>query len=131
MTGKAFVGAAAAAVIVATGALAASSLSGTYTEKIAGATPALLNGTWTVALKPGAYTIKRNGAVAVVGKLAAVTKTRLRFTDTGGPLSCTGAQAKGVYSYVLKGTSLTLKPVAETCAGRKLVLTAHPLKRAG
>ena len=118
------------AAIVATGALAAGSLSGTFTEKIAGATPALLNGTWTVALKPGAYTIKRSGAVAVVGKLV-VTKTRLRFTDTGGPLSCTGAQAKGVYSYVLKGTTLTLKPVAETCAGRKLVLTAHPLKRTG
>jgi hypothetical protein len=128
MTGKAFVGVAAVAAIVATGALAASSVSGTYTEKIAGATPALLNGTWSIALKPGAYTIKRNGVVAVAGKLA-VTKARLQFTDTGGPLSCTGVQAKGVYSYVLKGSTLTLKPVAESCAGRKLVLTAHPLKR--
>ena len=130
MTGKAFVGVATVAAIVATGALAASSVSGTYTEKIAGASPALLNGTWSVSLKPHAYTIKRNGAVAVAGKLA-VTKTRLQFTDTGGPLSCTGAQAKGVYSYVLKGSTLRLKPVAETCAGRKLVLTAHPLKRTG
>ena len=128
MNGRAFVGVATVAGIVAAGALAAGSLSGTYTEKIAGASPALLNGTWSVSLKPGAYTIKKDGAVTVVGKLA-VTATRIQFTDTGGPFRCQGAHAKGVYTYTLKGSILTLKPVAETCSGRKLVLTAHPFRR--
>ena len=54
MNGRAFVGVATVAGIVAAGALAAGSSSGTYTEKIAGASPALLNGTWSVSLKPGA-----------------------------------------------------------------------------
>ena len=130
MIGRALAVAAVTAGVIAAGAPAAGGPSGTYTEKIAGATPPVLNGTWSVTLKPSSFTIRKGGALAVVGTLV-VSKGRLQFTDTGGPFRCLGATAKGAYGYVLKGKTLTLKPVSEPCIGRKLVLTAHPLKRVG
>ena len=130
MIGRALAGAAVTGAVIVAGALAAGVPGGTYSEEIAGATPPVLNGTWSVALKPSSFTIRKGAALAVVGTLV-VSKGRLQFTDTGGPFRCLGATAKGSYGYVLKGKTLTLKPVSEPCVGRKLVLTAHPLKRVG
>lgn len=126
MVGKLTVGVVVAAVTAA-GALAAGAPAGTYAERISGG-PTPLNGSWSITLKPASYTIRHGGALAVAGTLA-VKGGLLTFTDTGGPLRCRGAERQGIYGYTLAGRTLTLRAIEDPCAGRRLVLTAHPLKR--
>jgi hypothetical protein len=95
---------------------------GVYQTKIAGAKPAVLNGTWRLSLNKPGFAITKNLATAVAGTVT-IVGNKITFTDIAGPLRCTGSQVKGTYTWTLKGTTLALKPVSETCAGRKLVLT--------
>jgi len=117
----------AVALVAAACALgAASSLTGTFVTKIAGKSAAL-NGSWTLKLLPAAkFQTLRNGKVVVSGDFEAASGT-LQFIDRTGPYACKGGSATGIYDYRLAGKSLILKPIAEFCAGRKTILTTHPL----
>jgi hypothetical protein len=95
---------------------------GTYVTKVSGATPALLNGTWRLALTPKRFTITRNRQAAIGGSVA-ISSKRVTFHDLSGPLRCTGSQAVGTYAWHLRGKTLTLTAVKDPCQGRKAVLT--------
>jgi hypothetical protein len=111
------------AAVSAASALALGGFSpGVYQTKITGAKPAVLNGTWRLSLNAPGFAITKNLTTAVAGTIA-IAGNKITFTDIAGPLRCTGGQVKGTYTWSLKGKALTLKPVSEKCAGRKLVLT--------
>jgi hypothetical protein len=93
-----------------------------YSTKITGATPAVLNGTWRLAVKQGTFSVAKGTALAVSGTVR-IAGQRITFHDLAGPFSCRGAQATGVYSWRLSGKRLTLTAVREPCAGRKTILT--------
>jgi hypothetical protein len=48
-----------------------------------------------------------------------------------GPAACTGAEAAATYRWSLRAGLLRLTVVRESCLGRHVVLTTHPLKTAG
>lgn len=118
-----------ASVLVLAGPVAAAAgLTGTYKTTISGQTPAALNGSWQVGWSGGKETISHSGAVVVSGHYA-VAGNRITMSRESGPLACTGGT--GVYSWSLRGKLLTLKVVKDGCAGRKLILTSHPLHKVG
>lgn len=121
----------AAASATATSALgAAQGLSpGAFTTRIAGAKPAALNGTWILAMTGPAFNLIRNKTTAATGAVT-VSGSKITFKDLFGPYRCLGSQATGTYTWKLKGKTLTLKPVKDSCAGRKAVLS-HPFTRIG
>ena len=103
-------------------------LTGTFQKKISKKAPPL-NGTWKLKLKQdGTFEISRNGVIVVRGVAAGISG-RLAMGDRSGPYRCTGAQRAAVYTYTLRGKTLTLKPVVEPCAGRKTVLTTGTFKK--
>lgn len=93
-----------------------------YSTKIAGATPAVLNGTWRLSMNRTAFSVTKGASLAVGGSVK-IVGNRITFHDIGGPFACHGAQATGVYSYRIAGKRLTLTAVKEPCAGRKTILT--------
>jgi hypothetical protein len=98
-----------------------------YRTTISGATPALLNGTWTLAISNTAFNVTKGGRVAVNGTVK-IDGNRITFHDFSGPLACRGAQANGTYTWRLQGAALTLKANGDTCTGRRAILT-HPFHR--
>ena len=105
---------------------------GTYTMKLTDKGP-VLNGNWklkfTTTFAPaGKFLITKNGALKVAGD-SAVTGNKVTFVDQSGPLRCKGNQQGGVYSFTLKQKKLTLKALADLCAGRQLVLATKPFTR--
>jgi hypothetical protein len=125
------VAAVAAAGATATSALAAGqALSpGAFTTRITGAKPATLNGTWTLAVIGPAFNLIRNRATAATGG-ATISGNRITFRDLAGPYRCLGGRAIGTYTWKLKAKTLTFKPVKDSCAGRKAVLS-HAFTRIG
>ena len=104
-------------------AFAAGGLSpGVYVTKITGATPAVLNSSWRLALKGNRFTTTRNNKPAVAG-VATITGSKISFHDLSGPYRCTGSQAIGSYHWYLRGTGLTFRVVRDACSGRKAILT--------
>jgi hypothetical protein len=98
-------------------------LAGTWSTTISGAPSAQFNGVWKLRFSPaGAYAIVKSGHTLVAGQ-AIVNGTTVTFHDLGGPASCVGAQVLGSYTWTLTGRTLQLKPVKDTCAGRRFVLT--------
>jgi hypothetical protein len=121
----------AVALVAATAAAAAAPLQGTFQTVIANAPVKQLDGTWRLTLQPGGgYTTKRNGVVLVRGH-ETQTATTITFVDQSGPMACSAAQATGTYRWSRSGSLLRLTPVRESCTGRRLVLTAHPLHKLG
>jgi len=119
----AVVGAVAASIACIAVAAAAAALSpGVYEVRIAGATPAALNGTWRISFAAGQYEITRDGAIAVDGA-GSIRGNHVVFRDKFGPFRCLGAQASGTYRWTLSGKKLTFAVVRDPCAGRKTVLT--------
>jgi hypothetical protein len=118
------------ALIVATVAFAAGTLSGTYTTKITGKGANTLNGaldgTWTIKIKNGKYTVKLGSKAEVNGNYA-IKGSTISLTDTGGPGKCKGT---GKYKFKISGKSVTLTKVkdAKGCAARADVL-AHKLTK--
>ena len=93
-----------------------------WSTKITRASPAVLNGTWRLAVKGNSFAVSKGRSLAVAGS-ARVAGNRITFHDLGGPFACKGAQATGVYRWRVNGARLTLAAVSEPCAGRKTILT--------
>ncbi len=105
-------------------AVASAPLSGVFGTTIRGATPAVLNASWTVNLLPnGAYSIDRNHHAVVIGRDTRSAAT-IVFAHEYGPFACKNT---GKYRWSLSGKKLTLKVVQDSCAGRRTVLTSHTL----
>ena len=103
-------------------------LTGTFQKRISKKAPPL-NGAWKLKLKQdGTFELSRNGVIVVRGVAAGVSG-RLAIGDRTGPYRCTGAQRAAVYTYTLRGQTLTLRPVIEPCAGRRSVLTTGTFKK--
>jgi hypothetical protein len=125
---------AAAAVLIAltatSVALASSTLSGSYTTKITGKGAKTLkgglDGTWTIKLKNGKYTVKLGKKSEVTGSYT-IKGNKLKLTDTSGPAKCPGT---GTYKFKISGNRATLTKVkdAKACVGREDVL-AHKLTK--
>jgi hypothetical protein len=91
----------------------------------------ILVGVWeTEFTESGSYIVTKDGYPAVVGRYNSIPG-RIVMTDLQGPLSCTDAPgiASATYRWTLAGDELILTTVHDGCAGRNLVLTAHPLQR--
>ena len=93
-----------------------------YSTKIVGATPAVLDGTWRLTVNRRSFSVAKGAMLAVSGT-ARIVGNRITFHDLGGPFSCRGAQATGVYSWRVTGKRLTLTAVREPCTGRKTIPT--------
>jgi hypothetical protein len=106
----------------ATGSPAASIGPHVYSTKIVGATPAVLDGTWRLTVNRRSFSVAKGAMLAVSGT-ARIVGNRITFHDLGGPFSCRGAQATGVYSWRVSGKRLTLTAVREPCTGRRTILT--------
>jgi hypothetical protein len=108
---------------------AKSPISGVYTTTLRGKAPPFLNGRWTISVAPsGRYGIYKSGVKLVTGS-AKTVGTRVTFADQGGRAACHGSGAVGVYRWKLARGLLTLTPLSERCAGRKVVLSSLPLVR--
>jgi hypothetical protein len=104
-------------------------LHGTFKTVITNASVAQLDGTWQVFLLPtGHYTIERNHTVLIRGR-DTQTATTISFGHESGPAACTGPNA--TYRWSLRSGLLHLSTVLESCLGRHVVLTTHPLKKTG
>jgi hypothetical protein len=93
-----------------------------YSTRIVGATPAVLDGTWRLTVNRRSFSVAKGAMLAVSGT-ARIVGNRITFHDLGGPFSCRGAQATGVYSWRVSGKRLTLTAVREPCTGRRTILT--------
>lgn len=86
-------------------------------------------GNWELNLgDEGQFTTSRNGEVVVTGNYA-VTGDQMTFSDTDGAMACEGPQAAGSYIPALDGATLTFTLVDDECAGRRIILTSHPLTK--
>lgn len=130
MVGRLLLAVTAASLVVAASATAAPRpLQGTFTTVITNAFSPQLDGTWQVALaSDGQYTIRRNQTVLIRGRDTETAST-ITFGHETGPAACKGAQASATYRWSLRAGALRLTPVNETCVGRHVVLTTHPLKK--
>lgn len=110
------------ALALCSAALAASTLSGSYRTKIkSSALGGALNGTWTIKLKGGKYTVADNGKVVIHGNYA-IKGSKITLRDKSGPDAC---PAPGTYRFKLKGKSLKFSKVSDpnpACVGRVIVL---------
>jgi hypothetical protein len=93
-----------------------------YVARIVGAKPALLNGTWRLSVTTSTFAVNKGATAAVSGRVR-IAGNRITFHDLGGPYSCRGALATGVYSWRVTGKRLVLTAVREPCAGRRTILT--------
>lgn len=120
----ALVAACAAALVTAAQAAAPTIYPHVYTTKITGVSPAVLNGTWRLAVQRTTFGVAKSGVPAVAGSVK-VAGNKITFHDLAGPLACKGAQPIGTYTWKLQGATLTLTKVKDTCAGRSLILAGH------
>ena len=91
----------------------------------------ILVGVWeTEFTENGSYIVSKDGSPAVVGRYNS-NPGRIIMTDLQGVLSCTDAPgiATATYRWTVAGDELILTTVNDRCAGRNLVLTAHPLQK--
>lgn len=91
----------------------------------------LLVGDWEIEFtESGSYIVSKDGYPGVVGRYNS-NPARIVMTDLEGAFSCTDEPgiATATYRWTLVGDELILTAVKDRCAGRNLVLTAHPLQR--
>jgi hypothetical protein len=93
-----------------------------YVAKIRGAKPAVLNGTWRVAINRPFFSVNKDGRAAVIGRVQ-IVGNRVMFQDGTGPYACRGAQKSGTYTWRLAGKRLSLTRVKDTCVGRRSVFS--------
>jgi hypothetical protein len=118
--------AATAALVSASVALAAGSLTGIFTTSVKGKTPANLNGDWAIQImKSGEYEIQKrvgNGGQLLVTGHAKIAGTQITFQKETGPAACKGSESTGRYGWSLKGKTLTFTRYADKCIGRRTIL---------
>jgi hypothetical protein len=91
----------------------------------------LLVGNWEIEFtEDGSYIVNKEGFPVVVGRYNS-NPSRIIMTDLEGALSCTDQPgiATGTYRWTSSSNDLLLTTVNDRCAGRNLVLTAHPLQK--
>lgn len=91
----------------------------------------LLVGYWEIEFTDsGSYIVTKEGFPVVVGRYNS-NPARVIMTDLEGALSCTDQPgiATASYRWTFSGNDLLLTTVNDRCAGRSLVLTAHPLEK--
>jgi hypothetical protein len=83
-------------------------------------------GRWDVAFN-GATRVRvdYNGQRVVNGRYTS-TATRARFGHDTGRFAC---HTPGTYEWSRHGNALTFRAIHDTCLGRRVVLTTHPLTR--
>jgi len=113
----AVVSATAALLVFAAIATAASPLKGSYGRTVSGGNKSF-DGKWVIAFKGnGRYTVAVGGHV--IGKGIMTAKgSKYTLLDS----ACKPKQI-GVYTYTLKGTTLTFKRISDPCPGRSTVLS--------
>jgi hypothetical protein len=118
----AIVASVAAALLLASVALAAGKLHGTYRTTItSGVAGGVLTGPWTIKFNHPNYTVSEHGTVEVRGTYAREGHT-ITFHDTSGRDACPGA---GSYTVHLAGKTLRFTPLSDpspSCLGRRTVL---------
>jgi hypothetical protein len=96
----------------------------TWRTKITGAPVAALNATWLLTINRTAFTVKRNGKIAVTGA-AKVDGNKLKLRDLTGPFRCRGAAlSTGGYSWAIQGNKLRFTRLDDKCRGRSTLLRA-------
>jgi hypothetical protein len=91
----------------------------------------ILVGNWEIEITDaGSYIVNKDGFPVVVGRYNS-NPARVIMTDLEGALSCTDQPgiATATYRWTFSGDDLLLTAVSDRCAGRNLVLTAHPLQK--
>jgi hypothetical protein len=117
--------------VPAVAAAATSPFGAGYRTTVKGQVPAL-NGAWRITFTAkGNYGVtKPPSSTRLISGKATVKGNTMTFRDSGGPLACNGGTA-GSYVWTLKGKTLTLKILKDTCPGRPLILGAAPFTRTG
>ena len=91
----------------------------------------VLVGNWEIEFtESGSNIVNKDGYPVVVGRYNS-NPARIVMTDLQGPLSCTDEPgiATATYRWTFQSNELILTAVKDRCAGRNLVLTAHPFQR--
>jgi hypothetical protein len=116
-----------AAVAVAVVALAvasvasAANLSGRFTARVGNAPVPALDGTWTLTIGGGTYSVSFRG-IAERGRLSLHGST-VDVGPTTGQLACKGGAASGSYRYSLAGSTLRLQRIHDSCPTRAFLLS--------
>jgi hypothetical protein len=107
-------------------ALAAGTLAGKYTTKIASS--ASLNGTWALNFaKGGTYTVSDNGHIVIHGTYV-TTGSRVSLGHETGPAACAST---GKYVWKRTGKTLKFTRISDSaCVGRSGVLS-HTFTQTG
>ena len=85
-------------------------------------------GPWEITFaQEGKYSVRRNGLLLIQGEYSVQGDTLRIFNETG-VAACTG-QPPASYHWELTQDSLFLVKALETCPGREIILTTHPLVR--
>jgi hypothetical protein len=87
----------------------------------------LLVGEWQIEFTGSGIAFVTKDGELVVSTHYHANPARLILQDQGGSLACLPPRA-GVFAWALEKDVLTLTEVQDTCSGRALVLTAHPLE---
>jgi len=120
----AIVASVAAVLVLASVALAAGKLHGTYKATItSGVAGGVLMGPWTIRFARPDYTVSEDGTVEVRGRYAVKGHTII-FHDKTGRDACPGP---GRYTVHLAGRMLHFTPLSDpspNCLGRRTVLAA-------
>jgi hypothetical protein len=120
----AIVASVAAVLVLASVALAAGKLHGTYKTTItSGVAGGVLMGPWTIRFARPDYTVSEDGTVEVRGRYAVKGHT-ITFHDKTGRDACPGP---GRYTVHLAGRTLHFTPLSDpspNCLGRRTVLAA-------
>jgi hypothetical protein len=113
-------------MVLASSAVAAGGLTGTYKTKITGSKQ--FNGNWALQFtKKGTYTVKQNGNVEVTGTF---TSTGSKLTFLKGDKGNGACPAGGKYKWDLTGKTLKFTRISDSCSGRRTVLS-HTFTKAG
>lgn len=105
-------------LVMASAALGAGGLTGTYNTKITRSRN--FNGIWTLQFtKKGALKVKHNGGVAVTGTFSSTGTTITFPKGEEGEGACPSV---GRYKWTLVGKHLTFTRISDSCAGRHKVL---------
>jgi hypothetical protein len=105
-------------------AAAGSPIAGIYVTTISGK-PAQLDGKWILSFAGnGGYAVAKapKTSMILIGGRSTTAGNTLTMVDGFGPLACTGASARGTYTWTLSGGTLKLVKKHDTCGGRPLVL---------